>query len=250
MRRFERIACAWLVAVAVLVSPRAASADEQLRYQLSLDVPITAIGGAAWLGSEAFKAELVRADCRWCEVNAFDASVRRALKWDDIERAHDLSNLTGFILTPVAVFGLTAWGAAQKERIDGYPADALLILEATVIAVDLNQVVKFLVARERPFVHALPPELKAQTEHPADNNLSFFSGHTTLTFALAASSGTIASMRGYRSAPWVWAGGLTLAATTGYLRIAGDRHYLTDVIVGAIVGSAIGAAIPLAFHAP
>ena len=67
-------------------------------------------------------------------------------------------------------------------------------------------------------------------------------------FALAVSSGTIATLRGYRWAPWVWGVGLTLATATAYLRIAGDRHYFTDVITGAVAGSAIGFAIPLLFH--
>lgn len=109
---------------------------------------------------------------------------------------------------------------------------------------------KFTVGRERPFVHVLPADEKSRTAHPSDNNLSFFSGHTTLAFAVATSSGTIASMRGYRLAPAVWAAGMSLAALSGYLRIAGDRHYLTDVLAAAAVGSAFGVGVPLLFHAP
>lgn len=103
---------------------------------------------------------------------------------------------------------------------------------------------KFAAGRERPFVHALPPEEKARTAHPRDNNTSFYSSHTAVTFALAASAGTVASLREYRWAPWVWAAGLAFATTTGYLRIAGDRHYFTDVLTGALVGSAVGFAVP------
>jgi membrane-associated phospholipid phosphatase len=78
--------------------------------------------------------------------------------------------------------------------------------------------------------------------------MSFFSGHTTWAFALAASSGTVASMRGYELAPVVWAVGLPLAAATGYLRIAADRHYLSDVLVGAAVGTAVGIGFPRLMH--
>ena len=36
------------------------------------------------------------------------------------------------------------------------------------------------------------------------------------------------------------AGTLTLAAATGTLRVVGDRHYATDVLVGASIGIAAG----------
>ena len=69
-------------------------------------------------------------------------------------------------------------------------------------------------------------------------------------FSLAVASGVVATMRGYRLAPLVWGVGLALASTVGYLRIAADRHYLTDVLAGATIGSAVGFAIPVIFHHP
>ena len=41
---------------------------------------------------------------------------------------------------------------------------------------------------------------------------------------------------------------MTLASAVGYLRIAGDMHYLTDVLAGAAIGTAVGVAMPLALH--
>ncbi len=55
-------------------------------------------------------------------------------------------------------------------------------------------------------------------------------------------------MRGYRLASVVWATSLPMAAATGYLRIAADKHYLTDVLTGALIGSAVGFLVPFAFH--
>jgi membrane-associated phospholipid phosphatase len=97
-------------------------------------------------------------------------------------------------------------------------------------------------------VHALPPDQKPLTSRPADNDLSFFSGHSSEVFALTAASGTIGTMRGYRWAPLVWSVGGALAVTTGYLRIAADKHWMTDVLVGAVVGAGIGFAVPYFFH--
>ena len=50
------------------------------------------------------------------------------------------------------------------------------------------------------------------------------------------SSGTIASLRGYSLAPLVWGSGALIALSTGYLRIAADKHYLSDVLTGLVIG--------------
>ena len=102
-----------------------------------------------------------------------------------------------------------------------------------------------------PFVHFLPRApnaIRALTDSPSDDNTSFFSGHTTLGFALATSAGTVTTLRGYRLAPLVWGAGLTMATTIGYLRIASDKHYFSDVMTAAVVGSVIGVGVPLLFH--
>ena len=57
-------------------------------------------------------------------------------------------------------------------------------------------------------------------------------------------------MRNYRLAPLIWAEGLAVAATTGYLRIAADKHYFSDVLSGALIGSAVGFMVPYLFHPP
>jgi len=98
-------------------------------------------------------------------------------------------------------------------------------------------------------VHALPAEEKPMTDSPEENNMSFVSGHSATSFAMAVSSGMIASMRKRRLAPVIWATGLTLAAATSYLRIASDEHYMTDVLAGSVLGAAVGLAIPL-LHRP
>ncbi len=100
-------------------------------------------------------------------------------------------------------------------------------------------------ARQRPFVHFAPPGTLVPSE---EDNVSFFSGHTSLTFSLAVSAGTIADDRHYALAPVIWATGLALAGTTGYLRIAADKHYTTDVLTGAAVGTIVGYAWPRLVH--
>lgn len=212
-----------------------------------VSIPLTTVGGAAWIGSELAKGSIVASQCRWCDrtLIGFDEGTRDALRWSNPSTANLLSNVIGFGGMPVLLLGGLALTSAKDGAWRKIPEDLLVVAETVVLAADLNQAVKFAVQRERPFVHALAPADKGSTAQPADNNLSFYSGHTTLAFSLATSTAMVASLRGYSLAPVLWAVGLPLAAFTGYLRIAADKHYLTDVLVGAMLGSAFGLGIPL-----
>lgn len=223
---------------------------------LPLDLSITIGGGAAWVVSEILSPTFAPSSCRWCDraadgtdtLNAFDASAR-TLRWSNTGSADRLSTVFSFGLAPLAGFGVGALVAWHDDRLSELAADTLVVAESAVIAVNLNQIAKFVTARQRPDVHARaagdPSAVPA-----AGDNLSFFSGHATLAFALATSAGTVASMRHHRLAPVMWAAGLTLATAGAYLRIAADRHYATDVLAGAIVGSAVGFGVPYFAHRP
>jgi membrane-associated phospholipid phosphatase len=250
------------VAVLVLVAPHAAAEESPaypLRHDLRVDVAVTSIGAAWLVMSEVLKATLVPEKCRWCYraedgtdlLNPYDGWVRRQLIWEDTRAANTASSVILYGLEPASTLGLTALAASDEEALSGFPLDALIIAEATMVAGVINQIAKFGFARERPFVHYLPraPEaVRELTASPSDDNLSFFSGHTTFAFAIATSSGTVATLRGYRLAPVVWATGLTMATSVGYLRIAADKHYFSDVMIGLIVGSVVGVGMPLLFH--
>ena len=221
-----------------------------LQYDLAADLTWVGVGGVAWITMELAKPHLAPSACRWCNPPGVDASVKSGLGWSNIKLADTLSNVTGFVLVPLAAYGLdAAFVLTSGGTVKEWGIDALVITEAIVAASDLNQFVKFSVGRERPFVFDLDTDGKGKTSAPGDNNLSFYSGHAALGFSAAVSAGTIATLKGYKAAPWIWATGLTIAATTGYLRIAADKHYLTDVLLGAVTGSAIGFAVPY-LHRP
>jgi membrane-associated phospholipid phosphatase len=236
----------------LFASPAAAqsASPHALRWDPALDATVVTLGVTAVVLSEELKPEIAPSSCRWCSADWLDERVRAALLWKNTGAADTTSGILGFIVTPVAVGGLDAL-AAIHDGVGRYAGeDILLIAEAGVLAADLTEITKLAVARERPFVHALSPESKRLTAQPSDNNLSFFSGHTSVAFALATAAGTVTTMRGYRWAPAVWSVGLVTASATGYLRIAADKHWLTDVLVGAAVGSAVGVLVPLVFHSP
>jgi len=234
-----------LAALVVIGVPRGARADGELRWNPAIDGGIVLGGAALYIASEELlKSDLAPATCRWCDDNGLDRGWREAMLWDDTSMASDLSNLTGYGLAPASALGLTAIAAGLDHRLMDWPMDAVIILESMILAADVNQLVKMSAGRERPFVHALPEDQKPLTEDPDDNNLSFYSGHTTFAFSLAVSAGTVASLRRYKLAPVVWVVGLTAATATGWLRMAADKHYFTDVAVGALTGAAFGFAVP------
>lgn len=252
------------LAVALSAPTRSARADDgvrELRYDTRIDVAVTTIGALWFVTSEILKADLAPDKCRWCyraedgsdQLNSTDREVRRHLLWNETGTAARASTVIDYGVLPLSALGLTALSAANDRAIGGFPLDALLITEATVIAGDIDQLVKFAFARERPFVHYLPRApnaVRALTDSPSDDNLSFFSGHTTLAFAIATSTGTVATMRGYTLTPLVWATGMTMASAVGYLRIAADKHYFSDVLTAAIVGTIVGVGVPVLFHSP
>lgn len=121
-------------------------------------------------------------------------------------------------------------------------------MEAVSTTMLLTNLAKWSAGRERPAVHFHGDNWENFPEN--DRNLSFFSGHSSLAFSFAVSSGTVASMRGYRLAPLLWTTGLTIASFTAYSRIAADAHYFSDVATGALVGTGLGFALPYLFHRP
>jgi len=237
--------------IAVAATARADPPGAKVHFDPELDVTLTLLAGSALIVTELDKPDFAPGACRWCDgsLNGLDASVRRALLWKSPETAASLSNVGAYGLAPLSALGVSALAAWHDHRAQNIPADSLLILQASLLAMDLDQAVKFTAGRARPYVRFANQSVLAGQPDPHDGALSFFSGHTTWAFSLATASGTLATMRGYRWAPWVWAQGLAIGVTTGYLRIAADRHYFTDVLTGALVGSAIGVAVPL-LHRP
>jgi membrane-associated phospholipid phosphatase len=245
-----RTSAALLLAFATVLAaaPEArAEAPEPLRYDLRVDAAVTAAAGALWIATELFKEDLAADRCRFCGVNRLDGAVRERLVWSETDRPRVASDVVAFGLVPAAVLahGLLAARGAGDVR-DGW-IDLLVVVQAAAIAADLNQLTKLAVARQRPFVHYRNFD-DPNRAPDSDDNRSFYSGHSSLAFSLAAAAGTVSTMRGYRSAGWVWGVGMSLAASAAYLRIAADQHYLTDVLTGAVLGTAVGAGVPWLLH--
>lgn len=237
---------AWLrlfVLLVVVVAPLTAEAETKADRQRVKRLVAIGIGGLTYAATETvFKDALAADDCRWCTPGSFDTKIRNNLVWDDIDDAHQASNLTGYVSAPLVAAGLLLYSSRHLDqgRWTRYVDDLIPVLETIAYSQLLVQVVKFSAGRERPFVHFATAPIRPDP----DQNMSFFSGHSTLTFSIAVSAGMVAHRRGYGSEPVIWGAGLGLAATTAYLRIAADKHYATDVLVGTGFGVLAGFVLP------
>jgi membrane-associated phospholipid phosphatase len=195
----------------------------------------------------ALKGVFAPQTCRWCAPNALD-SAGRSIRWQAPDTADALSNWLMFAILPVSIVGTTYFAERHDQASAFFVEDLVGIAQGMMFARVATQLTKFIAGRERPFVHALPSGLKGLTRHPTDNNLSFFSGHSSTAFSLLFAAGSIAELRGYRARGWIWGVGLPLALAMPLLRMGADRHYLTDVLVGAAVGAAAGWFVPRWLH--
>ena len=229
--------------VVVLLAARVASADPPTDRSREVHGIVLGAAGATYLTVEfVFKARLAPLHCRICEPTGFDIKASRALIWDNTKAANVISTAIGYAGAPMYALGMLVAATYDQHSGRRWIDDSIPVLESAIAVGLFHHVVKFTVGRQRPFVHY------AGHAFDTDDNASLFSGHTGLAFAVATSAGVIAHYRQYSTEPYIWSGGAILAVATGYLRIAADRHWATDVLIGAGVGIGFGLLIPATFH--
>ncbi len=225
---------ALLAAIAVAVGAPPARADDAADLRTDTwRAAGTTVGALVLEGVVA--ATWKTDDCKICSSNSFDEHARDALRWShpaDAARASD-------VIAKVAIPTLTALDAWRSTSSWGNAGrDALVVVEAASLTSLTTTVAKSGFARLRPGTPNVPGQA-AGAYH------SLWSGHSALAFSVVVAQATQDTMRGDPAAPWVWGVGLTLATAVGYLRVAGDAHWMTDVLAGAAVGGAFGVAVPL-----
>jgi hypothetical protein len=189
--------------------------------------------------SQLMANRLAAPTCRWCEPNRFDAWARRELIWTHPKTAANLSDVlaNGLPVAAALTLGLTAGsvGAKPREIVE----DLLVVSEGMAVGTLLTQVSKFATGRLRPDAWA------STGGTTADSRMSFWGGHAMLAFSVAAGATQVARKRGRPGWRWLALASFAGAAAMAWLRVGADRHWLTDVVVGAGVGSAVGFGVPL-----
>ena len=221
--------------------PCSAKTTDELEVDWLSDGVFTGASGAMWITFELLKSEIAPRECIWCQTNVMDDSITDALAWQTPKYAANTADATAFGVIPAFVTASLLLSSGLDGRIENAGTDMMLIAESLTLSSLLNQVVKFSVGRARPFTvrghEAFYPDR-------SDDNLSFYSGHTNMAFALVVSAGTIAHIRNYDAEPYIWGIGIPLALFVGYTRIAAEKHYFSDVLIGALIGSTVGFLVP------
>ena len=195
---------------------------------------------------------------RWSRENSFDRFMRDRMIVSErarggIARASD-GLLYALVAYPVVVEDLSL--VLLGDRNPGLAGQLLAIdAQAFALAGLLVGVTKVGAGRERPTARAAGcgdhPNAPACTAE--DRNGSFFSGHAAMAFTGASlvcfHQQQVPNLYGSRAAGiGVCASAMTLATTTAAFRVMADKHWTTDVLVGAGVGIFSGWLLPWLMH--
>ncbi len=195
---------------------------------------------------------------RWRGRNSFDEGVRDAIGIEDLEDgiwARDGSDLllSLSIAYPMLFDSLIAmYWYRQSHAVAAQMA--LITAEAVSVAAALQGVTAGFASRQRPYGRNCGDSMDADLKDCAGRKRyrSFFSGHTAMAFAAASVSCSHHARHRVYGNPTAdgiaCAAAMAAAAGTGTLRIVGDQHYGSDVLVGAAVGTLSGLGIPWLLH--
>ena len=160
--------------------------------------------------------------------NRFDAFFRKQLRWE-IQKLNNAAKMSDYFLYGGLFCNLLIRSqiAVNHQRI----RDDMATLSITGAVTYFS---KLLAGRERPSSYY------GTRDEGKDSFKSFFSGHTSISFCIGTRNSLLASHLGIKSGAPNLLLEKIIPSATGYYRIAADKHYMTDVLVGAIVGTLIG----------
>lgn len=115
-----------------------------------------------------------------------------------------------------AMFGLSFAGIKSKSDLKNQ----------VIITVKSELLVSAVVLTLKYFIHDMRPDKSSDNSMP--------SGHTAQAFA----SATLLDIEYRDTSPWISVGGYLCAAATGFLRVSNNRHWASDVLIGAAIGIA------------
>jgi membrane-associated phospholipid phosphatase len=188
---------------------------------------------------------------RWKAQNGFDESIR------DVMRLKSRSARDANQMASDAVMGLMigapiietfATLGLRDARWDAQWQTQMINIESFALTSLVSSMMQNLLTRERPFVRNC-----RNGECEGDlRNRSMPSGHVAFAFTGA---GLLCNHHKYQAiyddpsvGRAICATGIGMSVLDGVLRLTSDRHYATDVAVGAVIGLFSGFALPRLLH--
>lgn len=201
----------------------------------------------------------------WRGRNDFDESIRDGLRWSSASARLGAASASDVMFYSLAAFPIVVDGLAVTWGVHRKPDVAFQLIMTDIEALGFAGFLSSLTertGRERPYVRTCPsqddvtgtgepPRTPFAPEAPCSEkgrNQSFVSGHTAAAFAgagLICVHHESLPLFGARAADIATcSAALGTAAVAGYLRVAADVHYATDVLAAAGVGLGSGLVLP------
>lgn len=253
----------------LILPPRARAEDSShasrrrppLREITASEAAFTAALSAGILAASFAPAPEARSPS-WQGGVLFDDAVRNALSLRGAADRNLASNISdGLLLGLTGPLLFDALVMAWIVRGDPELMGRMLLIDfsAHAFSQGLTSLFKHTVRRERPLARGCREDAERRATDPscegqADPDIepeSFFSGHTSAAFtsaALVCLHHTELGLFGPEGDAAACATTLAMASAVGVLRIVSDRHYTTDVLVGAGVGLLSGWLVPWLLH--
>jgi hypothetical protein len=202
---------------------------------LSTDLPATlSMAGVAMLLEMEKSRWAYGAPCGGsCDASSINGLDRWVIE-NDSSRARFASDL-----------GLNAMALLPLLNSIDDPGDTMIGYEALAATMLTTQILKIGFRRARPLAYNSAFQL--EDREAADAQLSFPSGHSSMSFA-SATAFAVPWLRHHDGAT-AFAGvaaSYALATAIASLRVAGGKHFVTDVLAGAVLGVAVGLAVTFA----
>jgi membrane-associated phospholipid phosphatase len=153
-----------------------------------------------------------------------DLSHNPSFNKDSVNASNTL--LGSQIAIPIMLYGVGLFKSDAHARETG-----LLSGEALADSVVLDQVTKIIFRRERPLYNNAAGDFFSSN---AGKNNSFPSSHSMLAWSIAGVTA------GEYPSKWVQLGTYSLATSVSLMRVLGQEHFPTDVLVGGAAGWLIG----------
>jgi len=183
----------------------------------------------------------------WLKTGAFVIATGLAFSFDPKikesvthQRSASFDNVTdyGEKYGNISYAGIFAGGMYLTGKLLGdkeISTTGRMLVESVLYTGLTVSLVKYAVGRSRPYTNEGPSDVFSYTFQ--ESNVSFPSGHTAIAFTVS----TVLARR--IDNPFATVALYGLAGFTGYQRIYDNKHWFSDVFVGAAIGYFIGSSI-------
>ncbi len=242
----------------VLVPTPAEVADESTPWAGPSELTAVDYVASGTIGAGILAMELLLPSptvARWRGVVLLDGMARDAMLPASDGARDGADGVSDVLLTSLLAMPLVDAAVAWGVHGQGVSAARMLAIDAQSFGLTylVTELTKRLVARERPYGAECDGQGPGGRECDSETRYeSFLSGHTAMAFTAAglvcAHHTNLPLFGGGAADTGACVAALGGAAAVGALRIAADKHYLSDVLAGAALGVVSGYFLPKWLH--